>query len=109
SAVFYFKFPFFSQPLSPLPKCLTQKLQSLDRDLIPRRLHAPPNCRSPGNHFDIRCEGFNYHVALIADILERSCNRLPINMIVARRAAIAAARMKMPQQLARLPYRLGLI
>src|ERR1051325_6106772 len=78
-----------------------EELDSFGCDLITSRLHLPPDRCSPGNHFYIGGKGLDHHITLVTYSLQRRCDRLPINMIVARCPAITAASVEMPEVFAR--------
>src|SRR5579871_3892554 len=79
-----------------------QELQALHRNLVTGRFDAPPDGRGAGDDFHIRRERLDHHVLLVADGFERGGDGLPIDVIVARCAAVAAASMKMAECLAGL-------
>src|SRR6185295_19139680 len=82
-----------------------EEFDSFGCDLITSRLHLPPDRCSPGNHFYIRGKGLDHHITLVTYSLQRSCDRLPIDMIVARRPAVTAARVEMAEVFARFADR----
>src|SRR4051812_36269324 len=77
-----------------------EKLDSFCGDLVAGRFHLPPDGGRPGDDLHIRRERFDDNIALVVDRLERCDDRFPIDVIVARGAAITAARMKMTESLA---------
>src|SRR5437667_10365200 len=86
-----------------------QEFDALHRNLIASRFDAPPNGGRSGDHFHIGREGLDDDIAFVADLFECFGDGLPVNMIAARCATIAAARVKMAQKLAGLANRRGLV
>src|SRR5438105_5258431 len=81
-----------------LAKPFFQKLQAVDRNLVAGWLDAAPDRRGARDDFYIGGERFDDNVSFVADRLQRGRDRFPVNVIVARRAAIAAARVEMAEQ-----------
>src|SRR5947199_8949567 len=75
-----------------------QELQSFDGDLIAGRLDATPDGRRARDDLHIGGERLDHHVALVTNGLEPRRNLFPINMIVARLPAIAAAGVEMARK-----------
>ena len=59
-----------------------EKFQSLHGNLVASGFHATPDGGRLGNDLDIRGEGFDHHISLVADALERRNDRLPVNVII---------------------------
>src|SRR6185369_508785 len=85
---------------SRLLQRLLQKLDSAGRDLVAGGFDPTPDGCGAGNDLHVRGERFDYDVALVLNILQRLGDRFPINVIVAGRAAVAAAGVEMAKQLA---------
>src|SRR5260370_38365837 len=81
-----------------------QELDSVHRDLIAGGFDAAPDGGGAGDDFDVGGEGFDDDVALITDCLERGGDGFPVNVIVAGRAATAAAGVEVAQCFTGLCY-----
>src|SRR5688572_24769974 len=88
---------------------LLQIGEALDRDLIPGRLDPAPDRRGTGDHLHIGRKRLDHDIALVANVVQRLHNRLPINVVTARSATVAATRVEVSQMFASFPDRLSLI
>src|SRR5438445_10738198 len=79
-----------------------QELDSVHRDLITSRFDAAPDGGGARDDLDIGGEGFDDDIAVVTDGLERGGDGFPVNVVVAGRAAPAAACVEMAQRLAGL-------
>src|SRR5437588_8007201 len=79
-----------------------EELQPFHRDLVAGRLDATPDRGRAGDDLYVGSERFDHDVALVLDRLESRSDRLPVDVIVAGRAAVAAAGVEMAEQFARL-------
>src|SRR5207244_7936329 len=82
-----------------------EELQPFHRDLVAGRLDATPDRGRAGDDLHVGGERFDHDVAVVLDRLERRSDRLPVDVIVAGRAAVAAAGVEMAEQFARLADR----
>src|SRR6187455_1142137 len=89
--------------MSPVPssesQCSLKKPESFNRNFIAGGLHFPPNGCRARNHFYVGREGFNNYIAVVADCFESGGDGFPIDMIIARRAAVTATGVEMSQRL----------
>src|SRR2546426_4991475 len=86
--------------LGSFGKHLPQEFDAFGGDFVARRFDAAPDGRSASDDLDVRGEGFNDNIALVTNALERGGDWLPIDVIVAGRAAITAASVEMGEVLA---------
>ena len=88
---------------------LLKELQALGGDLLSSWLHLPPDSRCPGDHLHVGRKRLDNDIALVLDRLERSDDRLPVDVVIARCAAVAAAGVKVPEVFAGGADGLGLV
>ena len=89
-------------------QCSLKKHESFNRNFIAvgsifRQMVAARD------HLYIGREGFNDHIAALADCFESGSDGFPINMIIARCAAVTAASVEMSQRFPSFPNRLRLV
>src|SRR5262245_34388254 len=77
-----------------------KKLDSLGGDFVTSWLDAAPNGRGACDDLHIGRERLDDNIALVTNGFKRGGNRLPIDMVVARRTAIAATSMEVGEVLA---------
>src|SRR5688572_7730331 len=88
---------------------LLQELHALDGDVFVGRLDLPPDGGGAGDDLHVGREALDHDVAVVLDRLQRLDDLGPGDVIAAGRAAVAAARVHVRQQLADLLDRLGLV
>ena len=81
---------------------LMEVLESLNCDLIASWFHASPNGGSAGDHLDVGSEGLDDDIVLVADLLERSHDGLPIKGVATRGTPVGAAGMEVAEVLTSL-------
>src|SRR5262249_12428412 len=94
SAAYANSFPVSKRPL--------QKPYSFHSDFIAGGFDATPDRRRAGDDFDVGSKRFDHKIAFVTDVFQGFSNWFPINVVVARSAAVAAAGMEMAEKFARL-------